>query len=125
MIGSGAAFAELEKISKSLEVPRGKEKIVVQVGQCSHAVGGQDYMESIVDNFSQAYEILEGGCDGACFAAPRATCPASSSTSDINESLWALRGVESDTFEEFTESVDRFFASQFRITLNDLSLIHI
>ena len=74
MIGSGTAFTALEKISKSLEVLQKKEKIVVQIGQCSHAVGAQDYIKSIVDNFSQTYEILEGGCDGACFAAPRATC---------------------------------------------------
>ena len=120
MIGSGKAFAELEKISKSLEVLQEKEKIVVQVGQCSHAVGGKDYLKSIVDNFSQTYEILEGGCDGACFAAPRATCPTSSPSSDINESLWALRRIGSASFEEFTEAVDKFFADQFRITLNDV-----
>ena len=55
MIGSGTAFTELEKISKSLEVLQKKEKIVVQIGQCSHAVGAQDYIKSIVDNITQTY----------------------------------------------------------------------
>lgn len=48
-------------------------RIVVQVGQCSRAVGADDVVDAVTETLTDSAYLVIAGCDGACFAAPKLT----------------------------------------------------
>ena len=50
-----------------------KTRVMVQVGQCSRAVGGGDVAEALIQALASSSNshLVITGCDGACFAAPQ------------------------------------------------------
>ena len=58
---------------RSLGLTAGKTRVMVQVGQCSQALGADAVAQCLADaleSHDNAYLVVTG-CDGACFAAPQ------------------------------------------------------
>ena len=68
-------FAELKSraLQRTVGPISGRTRVMVQVGQCSQALGAGEVAQSLVDalaTYDGAYAVATG-CDGACFAAPQ------------------------------------------------------
>ena len=48
-----------------------KTRVLVQVGQCSQAVGANDVVDAVRDSLTDSAYLVTAGCDGACFAGPK------------------------------------------------------
>ena len=71
----GMTYAELASRARRrrLAPTSGRSRVVVQVGQCSQAVGAGQVANCLADALAahdNAY-LVAAGCDGACFAAPQ------------------------------------------------------
>ena len=67
-------YGELrEQARRDRRAAAGKTRVMVQVGQCSRAVGADivfDQLHEALESRTDAY-LVATGCDGACFAAPQ------------------------------------------------------
>ena len=68
-------FDELKERARqrSLGPMSGRTRVMLQLGQCSQAMGGNDVAHALreaVKDLPDAYLVITG-CDGACFAAPQ------------------------------------------------------
>ena len=109
----------------------GKTRVLVQVGQCSQAVGAGAVAEALrVALCGRTDAYLEvAGCDGACFAAPQVivTGPQGQSrryqhispadVPALAETLDAWPTQPSDDASSFPDDLSDFFAPQTRILL--------
>ena len=72
-----AVFQALERIrNAAVEVHEARTnmtRIVVQVGQCSQAVGANEVVDAVRETMPDSAYLVIAGCDGACFAAPKLT----------------------------------------------------
>jgi len=114
--------ANLNNIGEKLSGLSPKDRIIVQVGQCSEAVGAGAFYNRVVETFKDVVEISIGGCDGACFAAPRAVS-VTQCDSQINERLWALNETRFQSEDSLKRAVDGFFSGQFRLTMKDIGIL--
>ena len=109
----------------------GKTRVLVQVGQCSQAVGAGAVAEALrVALCGRTDAYLEvAGCDGACFAAPQVIVTGLQGQSRryqhispadvpaLAETLDAWPTQPSDDASSFPDDLSDFFASQTRILL--------
>ena len=116
------AFAEEQEAIAST-IP----KIMVQVGHCSRALGAEVVAEKLAA-LDPSYEVLNVGCDGACFNSPQVmitsvhdgkkkigrVSPSNIALSNLSGS----HGGESDTKE-----VENFFKNQHRIVMDNCGSI--
>ena len=56
---------------RAQESHTGRTRVTLQVGHCSTAVGASDVVEVLAAALPDTAYLAVGGCDGACFAAPR------------------------------------------------------
>lgn len=68
-------YAELRNRARQRRagVASGRTRVMVQLGQCSQAVGAEEVAQCLADaleSHDEAY-LVSTGCDGACFAAPQ------------------------------------------------------
>jgi NADH:ubiquinone oxidoreductase subunit F (NADH-binding) len=111
----------------------GKTRVLVQVGQCSRAVGAgavSDALALAMEGRTDAYLTI-AGCDGSCFAAPQviitgpsgqsrryqrlspADVPALTRTLDI----WSVQPREARSSPNLPDDLSDFFAFQSRLLL--------
>ena len=57
-------------------------KVMVQVGQCSNSVGAQNIL-SLLKSSNISADLIESGCDGLCFLAPKVILQYSDKTTSI------------------------------------------
>ena len=67
------SLEKLAEINSHVQVHDQRDRIVVQVGQCSASIGAYDELESIKTKYSETHRIEVAGCSGACFSGPRVT----------------------------------------------------
>ena len=112
----------------------GKTRVLVQVGQCSRAVGAgavADALALAMEGRTDAYLTI-AGCDGSCFAAPQvivtgpsgqsrryqrlspADVPALARTLDI----WSVQPREAGSSPNLPDDLSDFFAFQSRLLLS-------
>ena len=101
-------------------------RIVVQVGQCSQAVGADDVVDAVTETLTDSAYIVTAGCDGACFAAPKLSVdsPVGGSAEYWNMPVETVR--KGFVFQRPTDpscqmnpsSAAEFIQKQRRITLN-------
>ena len=57
-------------------------KVMVQVGQCSNSVGAQHIL-ALLKSSNISADLIESGCDGLCFLAPKVILQYSDKTTSI------------------------------------------
>ena len=65
------SLEKLTEIHSYLETDDQRDRIVVQVGQCSASTGAYDELENIKSRYSDTHRIDVAGCSGACFSGSR------------------------------------------------------
>ena len=65
------SLEKLAEIHSYLETDDQRDRIVVQVGQCSASTGAYDELENIKSRYSDTHRIDVAGCSGACFSGSR------------------------------------------------------
>ena len=63
----------LRAIHANLETQDQRDRILVEIGQCSASIGAYKELENIKAQYSETHRIEVVGCSGACFSAPRVT----------------------------------------------------
>ena len=63
----------LRAIHANLETQDQRDRILVEIGQCSASIGAYKELETIKAQYSETHRIEVVGCSGACFSAPRVT----------------------------------------------------
>ena len=76
----GDAVAALKRVrresSRRLESRRaGRTRVVVQVSHCSQSVGADEVAEALGACLPGSAYLVQAGCDGACFEAPKVCSP--------------------------------------------------
>lgn len=107
-------------LQRKLSSGGGRTRVMVQVGQCSQAVGANEIARQLGESleFIKDAELVITGCDGACFAAPqvmvlepdaRTRYYSRTSTADIAAIVSALGSGESHLP---SQELEDFFAPQ-------------
>ena len=130
------AYSDLVEAARRRQDARtaGKTRVLVQVGQCSRAVGAgavADALALAMEDRTDSYLTI-AGCDGSCFAAPQvivtgpsgqsrryqrlspADVPALARTLDI----WSVQPREARYSPNLPDDLSDFFAFQSRLLLN-------
>ena len=112
----------------------GKTNVLVQVGQCSRAVGAgavADALALAMEDRTDAYLTI-AGCDGSCFAGPQVIVTGPSgqsrryqhlSTADVPAlartlDIWSVQPREAKSSPNLPDDLSDFFAPQTRLLLD-------
>ena len=98
----------------------GSTRVVVQVGQCSQAIGALDVVDALRRVLPDNDYIVTAGCDGACYAAPRVcvTKPDGSARMYSRVSVWDAWDILHAGAKLPPPNDAEFFAGQHRLTLD-------
>ena len=98
----------------------GSTRVVVQVGQCSQAIGALDVVDALRRVLPDNDYLVTAGCDGACYAAPRVcvTKPDGSARMHSRVSVWDAWDILHAGAKLPPPNDAEFFAGQLRLTLD-------
>ncbi len=121
---SNALTSLRESAAERQSAHDGKTRVVVQVGQCSQAVGVADVADAVSAALPSDAYLVTAGCDGACFASPKisVTLPDGQfiekwcMTADLAKKGF-IYGGQADKSEAVQSDPSEFFNRQHRLTL--------
>ena len=100
-----------------------RTRVAVQVGHCSQAVGADEVLKTLAASVPESAYVVEAGCDGACFEAPKVlvTYPSGSARAytrvDADEAKRIATAMGPKVEAPDSDS-NGFFAGQRRVALN-------